>query len=152
MIRALSQCRYCPTHIAYDWPQKVLVFNPDTGFPVCDHVVYIHGSHLAPQDTYQESSILFRWFHPNFSELNSNERLLQYLSDIQEPACGKTPGWEHEYELGAVWTWDMTTIEEPRGLLDVFLIYALDPGSFLEGCLRDIERSQLPIPERWPSL
>ena len=136
MIREMSRCPYCGTHIALDWRTKTVVFNPDTGYPVCDHVVWVDGVlRLWPQANVQ-SRTNFRWAHLVFSsELRHNARLGEFLFDIEMGAI---------VELDAEWKCDLPTIRDPVGLLDAFVVYAANPEVCLVELLLDMKRSPRP--------
>ncbi|MSQ97428.1 MAG: hypothetical protein EXR98_23140 [Gemmataceae bacterium] len=145
MIRMLSECPYCTTHIAYDWHTKTAIFNPDTGLPVCNHVVWVDGVlRMAPEDNIQ-SRTNFRWIHPQFGDLDSNAELREYLGDIEVAESEMIPF----VKFDGNWKCELPTIDDPSGLLDAIVIFAADPQAFLDACLLDIEKNPRPQ-ERGP--
>ena len=146
VIRPLSQCPYCTTQIAFAWPTKELVFNPDTGHSVCTHVVWVDGTLVTQPEANTHSKINFRWTHPQFSELDSNAALREYLSDTEMAATvGVNGEWICEFEIDAQWECDLPTIHDESGILDVFMIYAADPAAFLAACKVDMEKNPRPV-------
>jgi hypothetical protein len=131
MICKISVCPYCPTEIAFDWDGKAVAFNPDSGHPPCDHVVWVDGTLRLWSETGAESSTNFHWNHATVADPHSRALLGDFFLDIELGAI---------VEFDAEYSCDSPTVANATGLLDGFVVYAVSSELFLVACRAEMER------------
>ena len=138
MFCKISECPYCATEIAFDWDVKAMVFNPNTGHPPCDHVVWVDGTLSSEAEI--ESRTNFHWNHATIADPRFRAQLRDFFLNIELGALELS----EIVEIDAEYSCDVPTVANGTGLLDAFVVYAVDSELFRVACRTELERSESP--------